>query len=66
MPPRPRYQRPDLIRETLDERRLMHAYQARPAYRQNEYIGGVIHARLGSEMPACRPQLRIHPSFYFL
>jgi uncharacterized protein YdeI (YjbR/CyaY-like superfamily) len=46
MPARPRYPMPDFIREALNERRLMDAYQARPAYQQNDYIGWVTRAKL--------------------
>lgn len=39
MPPRPRYPMPDFIRQALNERSLMDAYQSRPPYQQNDYIG---------------------------
>lgn len=39
MPPRPRHKMPDFIRDALSERALMDAYQARPAYQRNDYIG---------------------------
>ena len=41
MPPRPRYPMPDFIREVLHDHGLMDAYQARPAYQQNDYIGSL-------------------------
>ena len=36
---RTRYKMPDFIRDVLNERGLMDAYRARPAYQQNDYIG---------------------------
>lgn len=41
MPPRPRHKMPDFIRDALNERALMDAYQARPAYQRNDYIGWI-------------------------
>jgi hypothetical protein len=41
MPPRPRYPMPDFIREVLHDHGLMDAYQARPAYQQNDYISSL-------------------------
>ena len=46
MPPRPRYEMPDFIRDVLNERGLMDAYRARPPYQQNDYIGWIKRARL--------------------
>jgi uncharacterized protein YdeI (YjbR/CyaY-like superfamily) len=46
MPPRPRYPMPNFIRDALNEHRLMDAYQARPAYQQNDYIGWITRAKL--------------------
>lgn len=42
---RPRYPMPDFIRQALDRRRLMQAYQARPPYQRNDYIGWITRAR---------------------
>ena len=46
MPARPRYPMPDFFRDALNARRLMPAYQARPPYQQNDYIGWVTRAKL--------------------
>ena len=45
MPPRPRYRMPKLFLDALKDRRLMKAYQARPAYQQNDYIGWITSAK---------------------
>ena len=37
---------PDFFRDALNARRLMAAYQARPPYQQNDYIGWVTRAKL--------------------
>ncbi len=37
---------PDYIRSALSKRGLMDAYQARPAYQQNDYISWITRARL--------------------
>ncbi|KAA3619301.1 MAG: hypothetical protein DWQ05_00860 [Calditrichaeota bacterium] len=42
---RPRYPMPEFIREALEKRNLMPAYQARPAYQQNDYIGWITRAK---------------------
>ena len=36
---------PDWIRNALVERGLMAAYQARPAYQRNDYIGWIVAAK---------------------
>ena len=36
---------PDWIRNALVERGLMAAYQARPAYQRNDYIGWIVEAK---------------------
>lgn len=36
---RPRYPMPDFVKQALDEKGLMEAYQKRPAYQQNDYVG---------------------------
>lgn len=46
MPPRPRHEMPDYIRDALSERGLMDAYRSRPPYQQNDYIGWITRARL--------------------
>lgn len=45
MPPRPRYPIPDYIREAIEAHGLMDAYQARPPYQQNDYVGWIIRAK---------------------
>lgn len=45
MPPRPRYPMPDYIRSSLVARGLMNAYQARPPYQRNDYIGWITRAK---------------------
>ena len=45
MTSRPRYPMPKFFREALNDRRLMEAYQARPAYQQNDYIGWITSAK---------------------
>lgn len=42
---RPRYPMPDFVREALEGHNLMEAYQARPAYQQNDYIGWITRAK---------------------
>ena len=42
---RPRYPMPDFVRQALDERGLMDAYQKRPAYQQNDYVGWINRAK---------------------
>lgn len=44
MPPRPRYPMPAFIREALQARNLTDAYQARPPYQRNDYIGWITRA----------------------
>jgi uncharacterized protein YdeI (YjbR/CyaY-like superfamily) len=36
---------PDFVRHALHERNLMDAFQARPAYQQNDYIGWILGAK---------------------
>ena len=36
---------PDYIREALTERKLMNAYDERPDYQQNDYIGWILRAK---------------------
>lgn len=36
---------PDFIREAIQERGLMDAYQSRPPYQRNDYIGWITCAR---------------------
>ncbi|MEW6261509.1 MAG: YdeI/OmpD-associated family protein [Thermodesulfobacteriota bacterium] len=43
---RPRYPMPDFVKQALEERGLMAAYQARPAYQRNDYIGWIERAKL--------------------
>lgn len=42
---RPRHPMPDFVRDALLERDLLSAYQSRPAYQQNDYIGWITRAR---------------------
>jgi uncharacterized protein YdeI (YjbR/CyaY-like superfamily) len=42
---RVRHPMPDLVKEALEENGLMAAYQARPAYQQNDYIGWIERAK---------------------
>jgi len=42
---RPRHPIPDDIREALKNRGLLDAYQNRPAYQQNDYIGWITRAK---------------------
>ena len=42
---RPRYPMPDFVKQVLDERGLMEAYQERPAYQQNDYIRWINRAK---------------------
>ena len=38
---------PDFVREALVERDLMWAYDARPAYQRNDYLGWISRAKRG-------------------
>jgi uncharacterized protein YdeI (YjbR/CyaY-like superfamily) len=42
---RPRHPMPDVVREALDSSGLMDAYQSRPAYQQNDYLGWISRAK---------------------
>ena len=42
---RPRHPMPDFVKRALEERGLMGAYKARPAYQQNDYIGWINQAK---------------------
>lgn len=44
-PRRPRHPMPVEVRTALEERRLLDAYRARPAYQQNDYLGWIARAR---------------------
>ena len=46
MPERPRYPMPDFIRDALNEHGSMDAYNARPPYQRNDYIGWIQRAKL--------------------
>jgi uncharacterized protein YdeI (YjbR/CyaY-like superfamily) len=46
MPTRPRFEMPEFIRIAIDSRGLMDAYNARPPYQRNDYIGWINRARL--------------------
>ena len=43
---RPRYPMPGFVRAALISRKLMEAYQARPPYQRNDYIGWITRAKL--------------------
>lgn len=42
---RPRHTMPDFVRHALNERSLMEAYNERPAYQQNDYVGWINRAK---------------------
>lgn len=42
---RPRYPMPEFVLNALHERGLLAAYEARPAYQQNDYIGWISRAK---------------------
>jgi uncharacterized protein YdeI (YjbR/CyaY-like superfamily) len=42
---RQKHPMPDFIKMALDENGLTQAYQERPAYQQNDYIGWIIRAK---------------------
>ncbi|MGE0229891.1 MAG: YdeI/OmpD-associated family protein [Dehalococcoidia bacterium] len=44
-PRRPRHPMPGAVREALAARRLMAAYEARPAYQRNDYLGWIARAQ---------------------
>lgn len=43
---RPQYPMPDFVLEALDSRNLVAAYNARPPYQRNDYIGWITRAKL--------------------
>lgn len=42
---RPRHEMPPFVREALERRGLWPAYQERPPYQQNDYIGWIMRAK---------------------
>jgi uncharacterized protein YdeI (YjbR/CyaY-like superfamily) len=44
---RPKHPMPKYVREALMERGLMDAYQERPPYQRNDYIGWITRAKRG-------------------
>ena len=42
---RPRHPMPDFVRAALDEHDLMDAYEARPPYQRNDYLGWISRAK---------------------
>ena len=42
---RARHSMPTFVRNALAERKLMNAYQLRPPYQQNDYLGWIIRAK---------------------
>ena len=45
---RPRQEMPDFVRAALQQRQLMAAYESRPAYQQNDYLGWINRAKLAA------------------
>jgi uncharacterized protein YdeI (YjbR/CyaY-like superfamily) len=43
---RPKYPMPGFVCAALEKKKLMNAYQARPTYQQNDYIGWIARAKL--------------------
>ena len=43
---RPKHVMPEFVREALTSRGLMNAYNARPPYQKNDYLGWIIRAKL--------------------
>ena len=39
------HEMPDDVRAAIEERGLMEAYRARPAYQQNDYLGWITRAK---------------------
>ena len=44
---RTRHRIPEYIRDALNKRKSMDAYQERPEYQQNDYLGWIIRAKRG-------------------
>ena len=42
---RPRCAMPGFVKQAVEERGLMVAYRARPAYQQNDYLGCIVRAK---------------------
>lgn len=42
---RPRYPMPDFVKQVLEQRGLLSAYEARPVYQQNDYLGWIGRAK---------------------
>jgi uncharacterized protein YdeI (YjbR/CyaY-like superfamily) len=42
---RPLQPMPEFVRRAIEEREMMDAYRARPAYQQNDYLGWINRAR---------------------
>ena len=42
---RPRHQMPAFVRDALLERGLMEAYNSRPSYQRNDYVGWITRAK---------------------
>jgi uncharacterized protein YdeI (YjbR/CyaY-like superfamily) len=43
---RPEYPMPDFVRDALQSKKLFDAYNARPPYQRNDYIGWITRAKL--------------------
>jgi uncharacterized protein YdeI (YjbR/CyaY-like superfamily) len=43
---RQRYEMPEFVRDALTQHKVTQAYQDRPAYQQNDYIGWITRAKL--------------------
>lgn len=42
---RPSHPMPDFVRKALEQEGLVEAYEKRPAYQQNDYVGWIIRAK---------------------
>lgn len=54
---RERYPMPDFIREALAAKKLTAAYDARPPYQRNDYIGWITRAKLPATQQKCLNQM---------
>lgn len=54
---RERYPMPDFIRDALSAAKLTAAYDARPPYQRNDYIGWITRAKLPATQEKCLAQM---------
>ncbi|MDY6834085.1 MAG: YdeI/OmpD-associated family protein [Chloroflexota bacterium] len=54
---RPRYLMPDFIKKALVENNLLEAYEARPPYQQNDYVGWILQAKREETQQKCLEQM---------